>query len=116
MNVQKLENLLHASVAFSFVAGLLFAVAPPARADAADDWAAYREAHGLPVTAEPSTPSNGSRASKARYASLPAVVRADSDGNGEGEGNDRDARNCDPLLVEMARTDGDVRGETAPCK
>lgn len=114
MNLAKLENLLHAGLAFSFAVGLLFVVAPPARADAADDWAAYRQARGLPVTAEPSAPGERSAAEgpapEARLVSLEASV------GGEGNGNGHEARSCDPFLVELAKSDGDTRGETARCK
>jgi hypothetical protein len=114
MNLAKLDNLLHASVAFLIAVGLMFVASPPARADAADEWVAYRVAHGLPVMPEASPPdkrpSDEGAVPKARLASLPATVG--TDGNDSGN----DGRYCDPFLIEMARTDGDVLGESARCK
>ena len=46
---------------------------------------------------------------ESRSASFTAGLSANEDGNGEGNG--RDARLCKPFLVEMAQTDGNVRGE-----
>jgi hypothetical protein len=110
--VRKVENVLHAVVAFAFGAGLLVAVVKPAKADAAADWVEFRVASGLPVDPKPSLPGElpvgGGPVADALPEPLPAV-----NGNGNGNGH---AKLCDdPFVVELARSDGDVRGEDARC-
>ena len=113
MNLEKLENLLHAFVAFAFGAGLLVAAAQPARADASDDWVAYRVANGLPVNPKPSLP--GER--PPNDGPVPDTLRAPLPDAVGGNGNGHGAKFCDdPFAVELARTDGDVRGDDARCK
>ena len=104
VNLEKLENVLHAFVAFVFGVGLLVALAPPAKADAAEVWVAYRVANGLPVDPEPTPPGElpvGGPVPDAATATLPVAAN----GNGEEVEAEGEARE-DPFLVELARTDG----------
>ena len=114
MNLEKLENLLHAGVVLAFGVGLLVAFAPPARADAAADWVAYREANNLAVDPKPSLPGElpvgGGPVPDTLAAPLPEA-RANGNGNGNGHG----AKRCE-LLAELAKSDGDVRGEDVRCE
>lgn len=113
MSLEKVENLLHACVALSFAAGLLVVVAPPAKADAAGDWLAYRLANGLPVDPKPSLPGELPVGDGPVPDSLLEPLPNAFPGNGNGNGG----KFCeDALAVEMAKSDGDVRGEDALCK
>ena len=114
MNLEKLEDLLHACVALALGVGLLVAVVPHARADAGEDWVAYRVAHGLAVDPKPSLPGElpvgGGPVPDTLAVPLPDAVAANGNGNGNGHG----ATRCE-LLVELAKSDGDTRGEDVEC-
>ena len=101
--------MLHVVVAFVLGAGLLVAAVKPVKADAAADWVAYRVANGLPVDPKPSLPGELPVGGPVADALEPDAVN----GNGNGYGH---AKLCDdPFVVELARSDGDVRGEDARC-
>jgi hypothetical protein len=116
VNNQKLEKLLHACAAFSFGTSLLASVPPLAKADAADDWVRYRQANNLPVDPKPSVScekrAEGNVAKRTLVASLANTVQESSEEACE------PVKACsDPFLVELARTDGDPKGEAgALCK
>ena len=103
------NHLLQALVACALAASAL-----PASAEAIDDWIAYRMANNLAVDPAPSKPGQ-----------LPTFVGPvpdtllvplpDTVGNGNGNGNGHSSR-CDPLIVEMAKSDGDTRGEDVACR
>jgi hypothetical protein len=110
-----------------FVACALASATLPAAADAADDWVAYREANGLPVDPQPSRPEQlpgfAGPVPEAPLTPLDLerdvmVAKANGHGNGNGNGNGgyHWPRPCGGFFVELAKTDGDTRGESANCQ
>ena len=114
MNLDKLENLLHACVSLAFGVGLLVAFAPPARADAAEDWVRHREANNLAVNPKPSLPGElAASGGPVPDGFLEPLPDAYAKGNGNGNGHGTSA--CE-FLAELAKSNGDVRGEDAACE
>ena len=107
------HQLLQALVACSLASLALHAAADAA--DAVDHWVLYRVSNGLPVDPKPSLP--GELPTFAGPVPDAPITPLDAErekalgyGNGNGAGHGR----CE-FFVELARSDGDTRGQDVSC-